>query len=348
MKKKTRKTSNGRPRRVCIDTRSEAEGRLPNQLTVPPGLFDEVSKATSAALKSGVTVYEILRRRSQRSSIYVDTIADGVPDQRTRTDSVVACKHNVAPLNARGDVEGLEARSPRDELDKAMKVKDEFLSVISHELKTPLIVLMQYANLLKDGTMGKVNEDQEKALVKLLGAAAEQLKMINMILQTTQLESGAPSLERKLIEVRDLLRSLEMEYQGRFTGKDLTLRWNYPAEPLELITDPVRLEQILRNLIDNAIKFTEHGSVTISANNCPEARKVRFAVVDTGIGIAKANHNAIFEKLYQVESSENRRYEGIGLGLYVVKKFSDLIGATVEVKSDLGMGSKFTLRVPWQ
>jgi PAS domain S-box-containing protein len=239
-------------------------------------------------------------------------------------------------------------RASKDELEKAVKVKDEFLSVISHELKTPLIVLMEYANVLKDGMMGKVNEEQEKALIKLLGAAAEQLKMINMILQTTQLESGVLSSEHQFIEIRDLLQGLQSEYETRSSAKHVTLSWNCPAEPMEMVSDSAKLEQILRNLIDNAIKFTEHGSVTISANNCATNRTVKFTVTDTGIGIAKAHYGAIFEKLYQVESSDNRRYEGIGLGLYIVKKFSELIGATVEVKSELGAGSTFTLTVPWQ
>jgi signal transduction histidine kinase len=115
-----------------------------------------------------------------------------------------------------------------------------------------------------------------------------------------------------------------------------------------MITDCLKLEQILRNLIDNAVKFTEHGSVTITAHNCEKYRQVKFTVADTGIGIAKANHSVIFEKLYQIESSDNRRYEGIGLGLYIVKKLSDLIGATVEVKSNLGMVATFTVSVPWQ
>ncbi len=241
-----------------------------------------------------------------------------------------------------------ETDQSKKDLEKAVKVKDEFLSVVSHELKTPLIVLMEYANVLKDGIMGKVNEDQGKALVKLLGAADEQLKMINMILQTTQLESRTLSSEHQIIEVRDLLRGLQAEYETRSIAKAVMLRWNYPAEPMEMITDSVKLEQILRNLIDNAIKFTDHGSVTISADNCKQNRAVEFSVADTGIGIAKVYQHTIFDKLYQVESSDNRRYEGIGLGLYIVKKFSDLIGATLEVKSDLGIGATFTVSVPWR
>jgi len=237
-------------------------------------------------------------------------------------------------------------RASKEELEKAVKVKDEFLSVISHELKTPLIVLMEYANVLKDGVMGKINEDQEKSLSRLLDAAAEQLKMINMILQTTQIESHALTREDHFVEIADLLQKLEREYVSQAKSKGLELIVSCPAEPVAIFTDSVKLSQILRNLIDNAIKFTEEGCVTISVRKREDNGTVEFRVTDTGIGIEADMQSAIFEKLYQADSSDTRGYGGLGLGLYVVKKYGDLLGANIKVESAVGKGSTFTVAIP--
>lgn len=237
-------------------------------------------------------------------------------------------------------------RTSKDELEKALKVKDDFLSVISHELKTPLIVLMEYANVLKDGVMGRINEDQEKSLVRLLDAAAEQLKMINMILQTTQIESHALTSEHHFVEIADLLHKLQGDYVSRAKDKGLELIGSCPAEPIAIFSDSAKLSQILRNLVDNAIKFTEEGCVTISVRKHEDNGTIEFRVTDTGIGIATDMQSAIFEKLYQADSSATRDYGGLGLGLYIVKKYCDLLGANIKVESAVGKGSTFTVAIP--
>jgi signal transduction histidine kinase len=128
--------------------------------------------------------------------------------------------------------------------------------------------------------------------------------------------------------------------------REVTLVWDYPAELPAVTTDGVKLKHILENLIDNAIKYTEAGRVIISARHLPHQARVEFKVTDTGIGIPSAALSSIFDKFYQVDGSQTRTYSGVGLGLHIVKKFTDILGATIEVESEQNKGSTFTLTLP--
>jgi len=246
-------------------------------------------------------------------------------------------------------------KASRDKLDRANKVKDEFLSVMSHELRTPLSVVMGYTGLIKEGTLGAVNEQQKEALQKVMTRAADQLNMIDDIMQTTQLEARGVSAHREFVDLCDLLDKLKSDYEIRADKKDIRLNWHYPAAAMSISTDGAKLKQILQNLINNGLKFTDEGSVTVSVRiiadksnpqSPTQPRFVEFTVADTGIGIPKEAQDSIFHKFHQVDSSETRLYGGVGLGLYIVKNFTDLLGGTVEVDSEPGKGSTFTIAIP--
>ncbi len=246
-------------------------------------------------------------------------------------------------------------KASRDKLDRANKVKDEFLSVMSHELRTPLSVVMGYTGLIKEGTLGAVNEQQKEALQKVMTRAADQLNMIDDIMQTTQLEARGVSAHREFVDLCDLLDKLKSDYEIRADKKDIRLNWRYPAAAMSISTDGAKLKQILQNLINNGLKFTDEGSVTVSVRitadksnpqSPTQPRFVEFTVADTGIGIPKEAQDSIFHKFHQVDSSETRLYGGVGLGLYIVKNFTDLLGGTVEVDSEPGKGSTFTIKIP--
>jgi len=241
-------------------------------------------------------------------------------------------------------------KNSKDELEKASKVKDEFLSVMSHELRTPLAVVMGYAGMIKDKLLGEINDKQEDALQKLLTRGNDQLTMINAIMQITQLESRALVVERHLVNTTDLLGHLKSDYALSHTKEQVQLVWDYPPEPLAVVTDSGKLKEILVNLINNAIKFTSSGSVTVSlrVTDDPQQREwVELKVADTGIGIAAEHHYRIFDKFYQVDSSETRAYGGTGLGLYIVKHFAEFLGGKIDVASEPGAGSTFTVRIPY-
>jgi PAS domain S-box-containing protein len=237
-------------------------------------------------------------------------------------------------------------RASRDELEKANKIKDDFLSVMSHELKTPLVVVIGYAELLKNGAIGALNQEQQEALERMLGSTSEQLNIINNILETIQLEANTIVPTYQLVDVQDLIETLKSEYDSRANNKGVKLGCRHSATPFQIITDPAMLKQILHNLINNAIKFTNRGSVTLSARKVGNGKKVEFSVSDTGIGIPKETQEAIFEKFYQLDNTDTRRYGGVGLGLHIVKELTDFLHGEVQVESEPRKGSSFTVRIP--
>ncbi len=227
----------------------------------------------------------------------------------------------------------------------ANKAKDEFLSVMSHELRTPLNVIMGYSGMIKEEILGNVNVEQARALEKVIGRSGDLLIMINQILQATSLEAGKVQVEKHDVPLKNFLDNLKSNYDLPM-NKGIAVHWDYPVDSVRIQTDGAKLKHILQNLINNAIKFTAQGSVTITARYIPDALAVQFQVKDTGIGIPGEMLPVIFEIFHQVDSSETRTYGGVGIGLYIVKKYTDLLGGEIEVKSALGEGTTFTLTIP--
>jgi len=232
------------------------------------------------------------------------------------------------------------------ELERANSVKSEFLSVMSHELRTPLNVVMGYTGMLQDGMIGEISKEQERVLEKVLKHSGDLLSMITSILDVTSLEAQLVKLEREEVQVSQVLDELRRGYELP-PGKDLALIWDYPSELPTLTTDRGKLRHILRNLINNAVKFTNNGSVTISAWYYPARRTMEIRVADTGIGISPEALPVIFDRFRQVDSSETRLHGGVGLGLYIVKRFTDLLGGKITVESESSKGSIFTLVLPY-
>ena len=250
-----------------------------------------------------------------------------------------------------------ELRASMDKLARANKVKDEFLSVMSHELRTPLNVVMGYTGMIRDGLLGEINPEQEKALEKVISRARDQLTMISSILQATQLEAEGVKMEPHEVKLEEFLDDLKLNY-ALASDKELNIVWDYPPDLPAINTDSEKLKHVLQNLINNAIKFTDQGTITISASvqeataerrqaiDGQDGRLVQFRVADTGIGIAKEDLPFIFKRFRQVDSSETRRHGGVGIGLYIVKKYAGLLGGEVEVESEPGKGSTFTVVIP--
>jgi len=234
------------------------------------------------------------------------------------------------------------------ELETANQVKNQFLSVMSHELRTPLNVVLGYTGMLQDGMLGEIPPEQKKVLGKVINRAGDLLTLIRDILQATQIESRSVIVERRLVDLLDFLDKLRTGYDPTL-DKEVNFVWDYPRDLPPVITDSEKLKQILQNLIHNAIKFTEKGSVTITARikeGIGQRQFVEFKVADSGIGIPKEFLPVIFEKFTQADSTETRLYGGVGLGLYIVKEFTELLGGTVQAESEPGKGSTFTVTLP--
>jgi signal transduction histidine kinase len=228
-------------------------------------------------------------------------------------------------------------------LVEAGKAKDEFLNVMSHELRTPLNVISGYAQVMKEGVLGPIESAQAHALKTINLQCGELLRMINEVLQVGNLESGNVKARCEEVSVTDLLAELRSNYLV-LSKKDISLCWHFPSTLPVMKTDREKLRHILQNLINNAIKFTEEGGVTIAARPVPGA--IELIVKDTGIGMPQDKVPEIFQMFRQLDSSGTRSYGGAGVGLYVVKKFVELLRGKIEVISDLGEGSTFTVTLP--
>ena len=272
----------------------------------------------------------------------------------------VVIENSVLYEHVRQKAEELQQRT--EELERADKVKDEFLSVMSHELRTPLNVVMGYTAMIKDGMFGETNPEQMSALEKVLDQANDLLAMITSILYATSVETHEVRTEPHRFALGDFLDGLRTAYDSS-RGKALTLVWNYSPDLPAVETDSEKLKYILQNLIHNAIKFTDSGQVTVSARirggrgqaitdgdqqpaNGKEEELIEFKVADTGIGISQEKLPLIFEKFHQIDSSDTRPYGGIGLGLYVAKNFTELLGGKIELETEQGKGSTFTVNIP--
>ena len=238
-----------------------------------------------------------------------------------------------------------EMKDQADSLARANRVKNEFLSVMSHELRTPLTIIISFTESMREGIFGRLTKKQGDTLKKVAKQSSHLLTMINTLMETTGLEAEVIKVEIETFSLGELLEEIRSTYDFPLNN-GLTLEWDTPTEPIIMKTDRRRIKLILQHLIDNAIKFTEEGQVTISVRLVPTKETVEFKVMDTGIGIPTEALPVIFDKLVQWDSSETRCYGGVGLGLYVVKAFTELLRGRVEVESQPGEGSTFTVNLP--
>jgi len=233
-----------------------------------------------------------------------------------------------------------------DELRHAHKIKDSFAQSVSSELKAPVNVISGYTDMFREGLLGELTPIQEKAIETVAHQAKELQGLISTVLLATNLEAETAHAELHDLNLWEFLADLRTAYdQPR--AKNINLIWDCPAELPTVPGDRSKLKHILRNLIDNAIKFTDVGTVTISVRYLAAKEQLEFKIADSGVGIPAAQIAAIFERFRQVECAEDGKPRGgFGLGLYVVKKFLDVLGGTIDVESHAGVGSTFILQIP--
>ena len=259
---------------------------------------------------------------------------------------------------AAGAAIAIENEQLYSRLQKSNKVKSEFLAVMSHELRTPLNIIMGYGNILRQDLASETDAPQRHFLDIIERHAGNLLGIINSIMDAVSIESNKAAIQSQRVCVAELFNLLEAETIVP-SGKAINLDWKVSQNLPDLVTDHEKLKRILQNVIGNAIKFTETGTITISAK-IARSRQVRgekeryksdgveFKISDPGVGIAHENLPLIFEMFRQVDSSPSRAYEGAGLGLYIAKQYADLIGARIALESTPGRGSTFTVSVPLQ
>jgi signal transduction histidine kinase len=233
-----------------------------------------------------------------------------------------------------------------EELRSAHKIKDEFLRVVSTELKTPLNVISGYTDMFSEGLLGTLTPIQEKAVETVAKHSKELHGLIDTVLQVSNMEAETLHVELHEVNLWEFLSELRSSYDSPLE-KDVKLVWTYPYDMPSVQADRGKLKRILENLINNALRFTEHGTVTVSARYLSSKRLLEFKIADTGVGIPQEQLSTVFEKFRQVQGANaGMQHGGVGLGLYIVKKYTDLLGGKIYVESRAGEGSTFTLLVP--
>lgn len=235
-----------------------------------------------------------------------------------------------------------ELQETNEKLRDAEKMKSEFFANVSHELRTPLSLIFAPLESLLSGEYGKVNENQTKTIQILHNNAIRLLQMVNGMLDFTKFEAGKMKVEREPVNITKLIHCLLYDFESMLGSKKLELASEIEESEKHCLMDRYLFERIFFNLLSNAIKFTpEGGKIKVTAKT--KKNILELSVEDSGIGISKNDIKSIFEKFRQSESSSTRRFEGTGLGLAMVKEFSELLGGNVSVKSELGKGSVFTV-----
>ncbi|WP_285434503.1 ATP-binding protein [Pseudomonas sp. fls2-241-R2A-110] len=238
-----------------------------------------------------------------------------------------------------------ELDTQAEELRQASDLKSRFLSYMSHEFRTPLGSILSIASLLIDELDGPLSPEQHKQVTFVSTAARELSNMVDDLLDLAKIEAGRITISPAWFDMLDLFAALRGMFRPIVDATAVDLIFEEPVGLPRLYTDDKKLAQILRNFISNSLKFTARGEVRISAS-LEGANKVRFAVSDTGIGIAAELHGALFEDFSQVDSPLQKRLRGTGLGLSLCKRFAALLGGEVGVESTPGVGSTFFVIIP--
>ncbi|HHM21325.1 MAG TPA: response regulator, partial [Bacteroidetes bacterium] len=237
----------------------------------------------------------------------------------------------------------------KEEVERTARIKEQFLANMSHEIRTPLQAILGYTNLL---AKEKLTDRQAQYVHNIQLAGENLLSIVNDILDVSKIESGMVRLEELPFSLSGLLHSVDSMFQPKVAEKDIYLRLHPNLKiPSVLIGDPTRLTQILVNLINNAVKFTEKGGIDIFhkiTKKTPEKVWLEIQVKDTGVGIAPEKLPHIFDRFEQADSKVTRMYGGSGLGLYIVKQLVEMQGGTISVESEPGRGSVFKVEIPYK
>jgi len=226
------------------------------------------------------------------------------------------------------------------------RMKNSFVAIVSHELRTPLNAIFSYTEMLKDGVYGPVNEQQSQASDRIMTNTRRMLDIVGDLLDQTQMEAGKLALHIQPFRPSDLIENVRCLMDKLVADKGLVLTCQLDARlPEFILGDTARLQQVLVNLINNAVKFTEKGSLHISLSRSGE-KTWSLGVQDTGIGIPEAELATIFEAFRQVDNVATRKYGGFGLGLAIVKQLAELMDGKIAVTSKLGAGTSFIISLP--
>jgi signal transduction histidine kinase len=266
--------------------------------------------------------------------------------------TLAAQRHEIAVLETELDETNRGVLALYAELDEnalqlreAADLKSRFLSYMSHEFRTPLASISSIANILMLGMDGPLTDEQRHQVKFVQTSVRELTEMVDDLLDLAKVEAGRISISPEWFAMVDLFSALRGMFRPIVNSEAVSLIFEETNAVPAIFTDDQKLSQILRNFISNALKFTSHGEVRVSASMTDEER-VEFAVTDTGIGIAEDHIATLFADFVQLDTRIQKRLRGTGLGLSLAKKFAQLLGGTVSVRSKVGVGSRFAVTIP--
>ncbi len=342
---------------------------------LPSGRLDELADLISEQLGIGIRtalireqVQELLeetRRQSEELRSHTEELAatNEELEEQTRAlqDSQQRLETQQAELeqqNAQLESQTQELEEQRDalagarrmledqasELERESRYKSEFVANMSHELRTPLNALLIMSRLLAENRGRNMSDEQVRWAETIESSGKDLLALINDILDLSKIEAGKLDLARDHIDPAQLADKLMRGFEAQARAKGLQVAAQIAPDMVEFESDRTRLEQVLRNFISNALKFTEKGRVTLDISK--RGQEIAFAVKDTGIGIDPAQHEAVFDAFRQADGTISRRFGGTGLGLSISRELADLLGGRITLDSTPGEGSTFTLILP--
>ena len=280
---------------------------------------------------------EILDRRKAEESLseHKDHLEELV---ETRTGELAKANEGLMQANER-------LAHMNEELLGATHAKDDFLAAMSHELRTPLNSIIGFTNMMLRGLAGEINEEQAKQLGMVYRSGKHLLVIVNDLLDLSRIEAGHLDVTFHDIDVRHTVAALVETVLPMADEKELAVSWRCePDVPVTMTTDGGKLEQILLNLLTNAVKYTFSGSIELVVD--VSGSEILFAVQDTGIGISEHDLDRVFERFHQLQVPNVAKSPGVGLGLVISRSLAETLGGTLTVVSEVGRGSVFTLALP--
>jgi len=315
----------------------------------PKNRAKRIAKDDMYVIKTGKSMIDKVERatRSDGVASYVSTTKIPMRDER---GNIVGLAGITRDITRRMQFERLEKEKIRVEkklevLEAMNKVKSDFISTVSHELRTPLAIIKQLVALIFEEAVGSINNKQKEIIKKVEDNIKRLKNLIDDLLDMSRIERNKLELNYSLINFCDLLKDSESFYKKLAEEKGIDLNYHLPKKDINLFIDIDRINQVVANLINNAIKFTEEdGNISVEIKVLET--KVRVGVIDTGIGIAKSDLPQLFNRFVQVSNAGVAGKKGVGLGLSIVKELIERHGGEVWVESELGVGSKFYFTLP--
>ena len=304
----------------------------------PVAAADASRLGDALSRQSGQSAFEEVRRQNQE-------LLRALHELRARQIEIERLNAELAETNRGVLALYAELDDRAEDLRRASEYKSRFLSDISHEFRTPLTSVLNMTRFLLDRADGELTSEQERQVTIIRNSMESLTILVNDMLDLAKIEAGQTELRPSEFTIGELLAGLRGMFRPLVRDGAVTLDFDHTHDAMRLHTDEQRLSQVLRNLVSNAVKFTERGEIHVAV--APDGRDgVRFDVRDTGIGIAPEQHERIFQDYTQVDGPIQRRVRGTGLGLPLARKLATLLGGRLELVSAPGVGSTFSVIVP--